>query len=108
MPAVAHFRACSRSPVRPTPDGACRPPTVVLQLRDSCPSLCLGSRTGHLGRMALPVDHDGSKECDDCLTLLVVACCFHPHDADAWSRARLALLYDLASGVDRVPLEDRS
>src|SRR5215212_5166922 len=64
------------------------------------------SGTGYLGRVTPPVHHDGSQESDDRLALLVVACGFHRHDADVWSRARPALLYDLASGIDRIPLED--
>jgi hypothetical protein len=62
--------------------------------------------TGYLGRVTPPVHHDGSQERDDRLALLVVACGFHRHDADVWPRARPALLCDLASGVDRIPLED--
>src|SRR5215204_4364353 len=68
--------------------------------------LLLRSGTGHLGRVTPPVDHDGTQEGDDRLAVLVVARCFHRHDADAWPRARPALLHDLASGVDRIPLED--
>src|SRR5215218_3200524 len=68
--------------------------------------LLLRSGTGHLGRVTPPVDHDGTQEGDDRLAVLVVDRCFHRHDADAWPRARPALLHDLASGVDRIPLED--
>src|SRR5215213_6174151 len=68
--------------------------------------LLLRSGTGHLGRVTPPVDHDGTQEGDDRLAVLVVARCFHRHDADAWPRARPALLPDLASGVDGIPLED--
>src|SRR5215218_9516010 len=68
------------------------------------PLLLLG--TGCLERVTPPVHHDGSQERDDRLALLVVACGFHRHDADVWPRARPALLCDLASGVDRIPLED--
>src|SRR5829696_1591951 len=68
--------------------------------------LIVRSRTGHLGRVTPPVHHDGSREGDDRLALLVVARGFHRHDADAGPRARPTLLEDLASGVDRVSLED--
>src|SRR5215210_8334448 len=57
--------------------------------------------------MVLLVDHDGALELDDRYTVLVVAGGIYHHDADVRARARLALLQDLAPGVDRIPLEDR-
>src|ERR671912_2706654 len=53
------------------------------------------------------VDHDGALELDDRSPVLVVAGGIYHHDADVRARARLALLQDLAPGVDRIPLEDR-